>query len=170
MVTYRLADALPLKRIQAIQAEAERLPVEKREAEIRRCQEAHMDRGDGACWLRVPAVAEAVESAFTFRDGEAYLLHAWVVMPNHVHVLLTPQGDATLAGILKSWKSFTSKEANRLLGRQGTFWQADYWDRSIRNQAHFDRARDYIENNPVKAGLCLTPERWPHCSARRHHS
>jgi hypothetical protein len=64
-------------------------------------------------------------------------------------------------------KSFTSREANKLLERRGQFWMEDYFDRYVRNYQHFQNAIRYIENNPVKAKLCLRPEDWPFGSASR---
>lgn len=87
-------------------------------------------------------------------------------MPNHVHVLLTPTGSHTLSSIVGSWKSFTAKQANGLLGRAGPFWEPDYFDRYIRNEEHFARTVVYIENNPVAAKLCTTASDWPWGSAR----
>jgi hypothetical protein len=84
-------------------------------------------------------------------------------------------GSIPLAGhsfseILHSWKSYTSNAANRLLGRSGEFWYPDYFDRFIRDERHFLRAVEYIEMNPVAAGLCLRPEDWPYGSARFRRS
>jgi REP element-mobilizing transposase RayT len=76
----------------------------------------------------------------------------------------------TFSEILHSWKSYTSNEANRLLGKAGGFWYPDYYDRFVRNAEHFARAIDYIEMNPVAAGLCLRPEDWPYGSARLRRS
>lgn len=87
-------------------------------------------------------------------------------MPNHVHVLFTPLGGWCLAEILRSWKSFTTKEANKLLGQTGHFWQHEYFDRFIRDSGHFGRVVEYIEHNPVKAGLCDSPADWPFGSGR----
>jgi REP element-mobilizing transposase RayT len=70
-------------------------------------------------------------------DGQRYRLLAWVVMPNHVHVLIETMTGHTLAAVLHSWKSYTAKEANRLLGRTGDFWQPEYFDRFIRDDRHF---------------------------------
>jgi REP element-mobilizing transposase RayT len=88
-------------------------------------------------------------------------------MPNHVHVLFSPVSDFSLSQIVQSWKSFTAKEANRILKRTGKFWQADYFDRYVRDQKHFDAALEYIEVNPVKAKLCRSAEDWRWSSARR---
>ncbi len=70
-----------------------------------------------------------------------------------------------LSDILHSLKSFSSHEANKLLHRNGQFWIEDYFDRYIRNEQHFEKTVKYIENNPVKAGLCLEPGDWPYSSA-----
>ena len=85
-------------------------------------------------------------------------------MPNHVHVVVqpfagrkntggTPVPRSELPDILHSWKSFTAKEANKLLGRQGDFWQEEYYDHLIRNEADFRHAVRYVLDNPIKAGL-----------------
>jgi len=87
-----------------------------------------------------------------------------VIMPNHVHVMIE-LWEATLPGIIKSWKSFTGRMANRLLQREGPFWQEEYWDRFVREEGHFWRALRYIENNPVKAGLAPEAAAWPYSSA-----
>ena len=91
-------------------------------------------------------------------------------MPNHVHVLLTPTVDHDLSSIVHSWKSYTAKEANRILGRTGMFWQPDYLDRFMRDERHFAAVVADIEENPVKAGLCATSEEWPFGSkGSRYH-
>ncbi len=99
-------------------------------------------------------------------DGGRYHLQAWVVMPNHVHALVTPNEAFTLSSILHSWKSYTAKRANQLLGRAGEFWQAEYFDRAIRDERHFEKAVAYIETNPVKAHLCRQAEGWRFGSGR----
>ena len=71
-----------------------------------------------------------------------------------------------LGEVLKRFKSFTSHEANRILGREGTFWYPDYWDRYVRDLNHLRKLIRYIHNNPVKAGLVTCPEDWPWSSAR----
>ncbi len=86
-------------------------------------------------------------------------------MPNHVHTLF--RVDATpMAEILESWKKHTAVKANRLLKRRGEFWQADYWDNFMRNDQHELTIRNYIENNPAKAGLGNDPKAWQWGSAR----
>ena len=86
-------------------------------------------------------------------------------MPNHVHALIETW-HVPLGEILKSWKGYTAKEANRILGTEGTFWAEDYFDRFIRDEAHLRRVVRYIEANPVKAHLVRAPEEWTWSSAR----
>ncbi|MGA9779800.1 MAG: REP-associated tyrosine transposase [Limisphaerales bacterium] len=155
MITYRLADAMPANRRHEWEA---LLAIEdKRERRIK--IESYLDAGHGKCHLRQPEIAALVQKNLLHFDGSRYRLLAWVVMPNHVHSLIeifqTP-----LAEILHGWKSYTGKAANRLLKRTGDFWQAEYFDRFIRDEEHFRKAVRYIENNPVKAGLVKTAEGW----------
>jgi REP element-mobilizing transposase RayT len=93
-------------------------------------------------------------------------MHAWCVMPNHVHALITPIERNKIHDITQSWKSFTAKECNRILARTGPFWQRESFDRYIRNARHYRNALRYIEHNPVNAGLCEKPEDWAWSSAR----
>jgi REP element-mobilizing transposase RayT len=86
-------------------------------------------------------------------------------MPNHVHLLLRPRPANMLEKIMHSFKSFTALEANKVLGRTGSFWMREAFDRYIRDQEHFGRVFRYIENNPVKAGLCVSREDWEFSSA-----
>jgi len=131
---------------------------------LRRRIEAYLDRGEGQAWLRDPRIAGLVQDALRHFDGTRYHLHAWAVMPNHIHALLTLTTGGDLSAVVHSWKSYTAKAANRALGRTGTFWQADYFDRGIRDQRHFAAVVSYIEENPVKAGLCATSDAWPYSS------
>ena len=118
-----------------------------------------------AAHLRDPAIAATVQNALLHFDGERYRLSAWVIMPNHVHVLIEQIRGFPPGGIVHAWKSFTAKQANRLLGRTGAFWAPDYFDRYIRDQAHFDAAVYYVHENPVKAGLIARAEEWRWSSA-----
>ena len=116
--------------------------------------------------MRKDPIGKLVEDAFLAFDGQRYRLHAWTIMPNHVHVLFSVMPDVSLGTIVSSWKRFTARQANVQLGRSGAFWQTDYWDRFIRNEAHFAAVEDYIDQNPVKAGLVSDALLWPHGSAR----
>jgi REP element-mobilizing transposase RayT len=166
-VTFRLADSVPQRTVDAWRDELQGLTDDNRRATLLTRIEEALDNGWGECHLRNPVVAGVVETALLFFDGERYHLHSWVVMPNHVHALFTLSPGRSLSGVVGGWKSFTAKEANKLLSRSGQFWQEDYFDRFIRSEEHLSDAAAYIEHNPVKAGLCVRPEDWPFGSARR---
>jgi REP element-mobilizing transposase RayT len=87
-------------------------------------------------------------------------------MPNHVHAMIEPKADWALADVVGSWKSFTAKQANKLLGRTGAFWQREYFDRYIRSERHYATTIAYIENNPAKAGLVPEAHLWRWSSSR----
>jgi REP element-mobilizing transposase RayT len=127
--------------------------------------EDYLDRGLGDCFLRDPQIAALMENALRFHHGSRFDLLAWVVMPNHVHALIRV-GYTPLSDIIQNWKSIVAVKANKLLGRTGDFWQLDYWDTFMRDEAQTRKAIRYIENNPVKAKLCRAPEEWPFSSAR----
>ncbi|HEX8284002.1 MAG TPA: transposase [Pyrinomonadaceae bacterium] len=163
-ITFRLKDSLPQEVLEGWRLESER---GGGEAALRRRVEAYLDTGHGQALLKDAAVASLVESALLHFDGERYRLTAWVVMPNHVHILITPRPPHTLSSIMHSVKSYTAREANKLLRRTGQFWQEEYFDRYIRDAAHYAQTIAYIEANPVKAGLCYLPQDWPHGSASK---
>jgi len=161
-VTFHLADSLPKTAIEQLYA-----GTRPDDPEQLRRVERWLDAGHGACWLARPEIARVVEEAFLHFDGERYRLLCWVVMPNHVHLLIETSRDHPLPNVVQAWKSYSSKRANRLLERTGTFWARDYFDRYIRDDQHLKAVVHYIENNPVRAGLVDQPEGWPFGSARR---
>ncbi|MGH9446579.1 MAG: REP-associated tyrosine transposase [Terriglobia bacterium] len=165
MITFHSAGSLPAEVLARFENELRTLPETKASPERRRLIEGYLDSGAGPCWLAREEVARLVQNALLHFDGKRYRLHAWVIMPNHVHVLITPLEGHMLAQTVHSWKSFTAKEANKLLGATGRFWQPEYYDRFIRDERHYRVAIEYIEVNPVNAGLCAKPEDWPFGSA-----
>lgn len=160
-ITYRLADAMPAAR----RSEWASLLALENDLDKQRRIEAYLDRGYGECYLRDSRVADLVQENLCHLDGVKYRLLAWTIMPNHVHCLVeiwhVPMGK-----ILKSWKSCTSKAANKILNRTGAFWAVDYFDRYLRDDDHYRRVVRYIENNPAKAGLVKAPAEWVWSSAR----
>lgn len=162
-LTYRLADSLPQKVLNRWKTELEHNQIT--DAKFRRRAEKYLDQGFGKCYLRNERIAEIVkENLFHFKDKK-YKLYAWVIMPNHVHILLTPKPDFTLEEIVHSCKSFTANKANKILGRKGRFWFPEPFDRYIRDYEHFEDTFAYIENNPVKARLCKSIFDWKFSSA-----
>ena len=163
-VTFRLADSLPQDKLRQWYAEEEQWLAQHPEPhdEATRAEyqrrfpdrlQQWLDAGCGECLLRQREVADAVEQALRHFDGERYELGAFVIMPNHVHVLVTPLGEYALEEILHSWKSFTAHEINRLLGQTGQVWQPEYFDHIVRNAHHVEQFAAYIAQNPIKAGL-----------------
>ena len=122
----------------------------------------------GPVWLKDAGVADCVVGALRYAERQLrlYELGAYVVMPNHVHVLLRPR--TPLPRITKTLKGFTARRANQFLGRTGTpFWQYESYDHWVRNEREYWRIVAYIERNPVAAGLAETPEDWLWSSAGR---
>lgn len=108
----------------------------------------------GTFYLRQPAVADIIVEAIRYNASILghYLLHAFVVMPNHVHLLATP--EVALPKLTKSLKGITAKRANAMLGLTGSpFWQDESYDHLVRDRREFEKIRKYIEGNPVRAGL-----------------
>ncbi|HJQ55887.1 MAG TPA: transposase [Vineibacter sp.] len=156
-VTFRLADSMPAHLLRWADSDL-----------VRRKQiDAMLDSGLGSCALREIRIASLIEAALLHFDGQRYHLLAWCIMPNHVHVIVELLGDNSLSAIIQSWKSFTAKRANPILGQAGKFWAPDYFDRYIRDATHLAVAIAYIENNPVKAGLARSPDDWTWSSAGR---
>jgi REP element-mobilizing transposase RayT len=155
-VTFRLADSLP----RAVAAALARMPDNLAETDGR------LDSGLGECWLGRPAIAQVVEDAIMYFDAQRYRLLAWCIMPNHVHVVVEPIEGNPIGPIIRSWKSFSASQANLILGRSGAFWHRDYFDRFIRDEGHLVRTIEYVENNPVKAGLAATCLEWSWSSGR----
>jgi REP-associated tyrosine transposase len=161
-ITWRLYGSLPKPQVppaaKAIATSAGK--------EFRR-HDAILDRAaSGPLWLKNPEVAAFVVSAL--HTGHVkfgrYYLHAYVVMANHVHVLLTPRVEVRT--ITKSLKGITARHANRILHRTGeSFWQDESFDHWVRDEAEFFRIGRYIEQNLVTAGLVEKPEDWQWSSA-----
>ena len=172
-VTFHLADSFP----ESLRSKWEHFAKIEDDCEQREVIEAYLDKGRGECHLRRPEIAKLVEDNFRqfwgccgsqTRAPEAparYELRAWVVMPNHVHVLFEV-GAVSMAEIVGAWKKHTGRLANKLLGKQGAFWAEDYFDTYMRDAEHERRTIHYIENNPTKAKLVLDPKDWPWSSAR----
>lgn len=158
-VTFRLADSLPVTFFKTLDFRLKSKQIT--EIEYHRQIEKALDLGEGPTYLIDERVTRIVAETIVKFDGEKYELRAWVVMPNHVHLLMKTIKGHTLSQGIHSIKGYTASAANKLLGRSGRFWSPDYFDRFIRGEDHYLKAKKYIEENPVKAGLCAAPEDWP---------
>ncbi|HEY5909653.1 MAG TPA: transposase [Verrucomicrobiae bacterium] len=126
----------------------------------------YLDAGHGVCYLRDPELARIVAEAIQFFQGQRYELHAWVVMPNHAHVVVWPMPGFSLSQVLHSWKSFTSHKINeRLPTKIVPFWQSESYEHLIRDDDDLHRCCHYTLMNPVNACLCTRPEDWTWSSA-----
>ncbi len=183
LLTIRLSDSLPISR----KREWEHLLKLEDDRERRMKLEEYLDKGFGKCWLRRPAIARLCEEALLHFHRKRFELLAWCVMPNHIHVLVDVW-NTPLWKMIKSWKQFVSTQAQSIVvecqapvrhevarsaempGRrpalQSIRWQREYWDTFMRNGEQSRKATRYIENNPVRAGLCRKPEDWQYSSAR----
>jgi len=163
-VTFRLCDSMPQTLLEKWRKESDD------DARFRKRIESFLDSGHGVCWLKETAVAEMIAETLKFHEGKKYRLHAWVIMPNHGHLLLTPLPGVHLPSVMHSIKSYTAQMANKILKRKGQFWQHESFDRYIRDSRHFNAVVRYIENNPVKAGLCESAVERMYGSAYDRHS
>jgi REP element-mobilizing transposase RayT len=133
----------------------------------------------GPIWLKDPLIADMVAESIHFLNGKSYVLIAFCIMSNHVHVIFRPLLDErdlievagsnplriesrapTLSTIMDSLKGYTARKANKMLGRSGKFWEAESYDHEIRNSESMTRVVKYVLNNPVKAGLVEDWQEW----------
>jgi putative transposase len=182
-LTWNLKGALPTEVIEMFRQARERLeqePIRAGETSAQRklrhdkfifgMSDRYLDRADkGPLDLKDPANAKLVEDSILFGVPDRYDLFAWCVMANHVHVLLQPRWE--LKKITQGLKGYTAHEINSLQGQRGrVFWQDESYDHWAREEAEVLRIIEYLENNPMVAGLCSRPEDWPYSSARlREH-
>jgi len=163
-ITYRLADSIPQELISRWRKERDAWIAlnpqpwdPDTEAEYHRLFSAELDRmmdlGHGSCVLRNREIQELVADTFRKFEGKRYLLHAWVLMPNHVHILLTMAEGQSLDKAVTSWKNFTARRINVQNESIGAVWQKDYFDTIIRDWDHFAGVARYIRRNPAKAKL-----------------
>jgi len=158
-LTWRLHDSLPCHRV---------FPAATvNSGQAFAAMDRLLDQADsGASYLWQPAIAEMVVEAIQYNAAtpEQYVLHAFVVMPNHVHLLATPA--LALPKLTKSLKGITSKRANTILAMTGSrFWQEESYDHLVRNEREFEKIRSYIEENPVRAGLVRAAKEYRWSSA-----
>ncbi len=165
-VTFRLADSLPQSILQGWIEERQEIVARAKQRgraltaedakELDRLHsskvEAYLDSGAGRCWLQDDRVAEIVANSLEHFDGNRYELLAWCVMPNHVHVVVQMAEGVELPELMRSWRSFTAREANKLLNRSGDFWQPEYYDHLIRDGDDLTHAVEYAWDNPDQAG------------------
>ncbi|MBN1675708.1 MAG: transposase [Kiritimatiellae bacterium] len=173
-VTFRIKGTLPQTLVQELRVEREQLLSNNVDEEaVLHCLrkqfykiENVLDCARGTrCYLENPQVARCVLESFAWlQKNRGWRIYAVTIMPNHVHALMRNfEGrNDSLSGDLGDLKSVTARQANKILGRSGAFWQDENFDHWCRNWEKFEAARSYINQNPVKARLVTKPEDWPY--------
>jgi REP element-mobilizing transposase RayT len=181
LVNFRLANSLPTEVVERLRADAEEL--EKCLLAIKDLKEKHLLRDkkqrelfnkwddalhksqSGPLWLKDEKIAEIVAYSIRYHDGKWFDVVAYRIMPNHVHLVLTPYelsetADYSLTKIMHNIKRNSANHANKVLGRTGSFWQHENYDHFVRDQADLERIVKYVLYNPVEAGLVKEQKDW----------
>ena len=112
-----------------------------------------LDHCRGECLLKLPEHAKIIADALRYFNGDRYLLDVFVIMPNHIHLIVSFPDSQCILKQCESWKRFTGSEINKAVNRSGKFWQPDAFDHLVRNEMSLHHFRRYIAENPSKAGL-----------------
>ena len=171
-ITFRLAGSLPQEVLERLQVEARLLlqgcgpdpttQYAERKRYFGRFDDLLAGTTHGPTWLRKPEIAAVVAQVLHYPDGKGYHLRCYCIMPNHVHLVVElPEDAPPLAKTLQLLKGYSSRQANRILGLSGAFWQAESYDHVVR-PGELERIIRYVLDNPVKAGLVDEWEKWPY--------
>ena len=163
-ITFRLADSVPAdlraqwqeERAAWLRFNPQPWKAETEKEYYRRFSgaiERWLDAGYGSCVLRQPKCANIVNQAIRHFDGQRLALISSVIMPNHVHALFVQNQEHRLEDLVRSWKTFTARSINQLLGQSGKLWHRSYFDRLVRDEQHLENCVRYIRCNPKKARL-----------------
>ena len=158
-VTFRLADSLPQSRLKEIKHSKELFEKEhpkpwdratsiKYWNEVGRLSEKYLHACCGSCCLKDSRVRTILENVIMQNNGVLYTIVAYVIMPNHVHMLIVPHGANKVNELLGGIKRLASLRINRLLGRKGALWQSESYDRIVRSEEDLKYNRNYIKSNP----------------------
>lgn len=163
-ITYRLADSLPLEFLKKLHDKLQNSNDELsiKEKKIFNKYDELLGKGiTGKKYLSIPEIAEEAVKPIHFVDGKEYKLICYCVMPNHVHLVFRlPQNNSGTSKIMQSIKRISARRCNELLNLNGKFWQAESYDRLVRDDKELFNIINYVVNNPVKAGLVKVWEGW----------
>jgi REP element-mobilizing transposase RayT len=180
-VTFRLAGSIPAEVLERLREESRRVEAmldkipdyaerQRRAYEEQRRLFGKWDKAldaaqTGPFWLRDARVATMLAKSLHHFNHQRYDLDAFCIMPNHVHLVYKPllkddKNYHSMSSIMHSIKSYSSKEANHLLGRRGVFWQSENYDHVVRNENEWRRIINYVLDNPIAAGLVDRREDW----------
>lgn len=181
-ITIRLANSLPKSAVKKLKyqrdflRETNHTPSNIQEKIFKKYEQLLDKAHYGPTWLSNPEIADIVASSIKYRDNKIYDLYCFCIMANHVHLIFrVKQTEAKipnnkksknhptfLTKILQELKRYTAREANKILGRSGQFWQRESYDRVIRNHEELEKTIVYVLNNPVKANLVRHWKDWPY--------
>lgn len=168
-ITYCLAGSLPVEAIRRLREEIEE---EKRVAQINNLPytkgfftryDALLDNAKASHITNLcnAEIATINKNQLLYYNGKYYDLIAYCIMPNHIHIVFSLiENSRDVSQIMQSIKRYTARECNKVLKREGKFWQDESFDRLVRNETEFKKIVDYVINNPVKAGFVKTWEEW----------
>ena len=171
-VTFRLTGSLPAEIMRQLRAEQLREEAAAATAEDRmRARKRQFGRWDvamhsagyGPTWLREPEVAAVVATELHRLTESGHQLWSYCLMPNHVHLVVgLPEAEGIFYQAMQQLKGRSAYQCNRLLARQGTFWQPESYDHVVRSGEEMQNVMAYVLENPVKAGLVDDWQQWPH--------
>lgn len=148
-VTFRTYGSLPKEVISRIKEELEEsIKTEEHSKKLFLTLEKYLDNGNNSCLLMEENIRKIVEETLFYFDDVRYEIHAFAIMPNHVHLLLATLEQNKIAEIIKSLKRYSASQINQLLNHEGAIWQQGYFDRIIRNEQNYEEILSYIEQNP----------------------
>jgi len=174
-ITFRLCDSIPCKKIEKYKRNYHRKKSKLKSKNLNKSQKLNIiwkkyfykvdkilhQNKQASVYLKNPKVAQQIASSLKYYDGEDYKLICYCIMPNHVHTIFTLKENARkLEKILFSIKRYTAGQANKILNREGQFWQHESYDHIVRNEESLWKIVYYILNNPVEAGLVSDWEDW----------
>ena len=161
-VTFRLADSIPAEKLQKLKEDRQRWellhkqPYSQNEWQeysrlFNRRIENWLDNCHGDCVLKRPECGKLLAETLEYFNGERYLLDHWIIMPNHVHILVVIMNNYKLEDITHSWKSFTANKINKIIGQKKQLWQHESFDHIVRSTKQLEKFREYIVGNADKA-------------------
>ncbi len=189
-ITYRLADSLPYEIIETMRLALLEYYENDRKKELTNRINNYIDNGYGSSILAHPLIGNMILKNWQHFSGKLYDLIEWVIMPNHVHLIIKEYKESDINVIIDKWKSYSSKQIIKLsesitnnvdfyiykkeslnnLIKSKKIWQRNYWDHYIRSDEELYNTIDYIYQNPVKAGLVKKAEDWSFSSLKRVNS
>ena len=181
LVNFRLAGSLPTEVIKKLAEESLKLDqnltviknknekIQFRDKEHRKLfgkwDDALHNSKTGPFWLKDERIAQVVVNSIMYHDSEWFDVLAYCIMPNHVHLVLAPYessnfADFGLTKIMHNIKRNSANQANKILGRMGSFWQHENYDHFARDEKELERIVKYVLYNPVKANLVKNQSDW----------